>query len=380
MSFNQFDLPKALLDTLAQLKYEQPTPIQEAAIPAIQSGKDVLGIAQTGSGKTVSFALPTLVNLSKSTALENRHVKVLVLVPTRELAVQVHAVFQQFGRAMEQPIKSLAAFGGVSINPQMIALRNVAVLVATPGRLLDLIEQNALYLDQVETLILDEADKLLNRSFQEELNGVLALLPKKRQNLLFSATLSKTVIELEKVLLDEPVVIKIEPKSTNLELIQQSSYLVTDARKGPFLRYLIKTKDFKQILIFVSSIRSADNVSKKLNRNGVKSFAIHSKKTQGARTEALAKFKAGVVQVLVATDLLSRGIDIKDLPCVINYELPRSPKDFIHRIGRTGRAEAVGDAITIVTKEDLPHFKTIQKKMKKWEQLQYTEGIDLHGF
>lgn len=381
MSFKKLGLSPALIDTLIKLNYQQATPIQKAAIPAILRGKDVLGIAKTGSGKTVSFVLPVLMNLEKrNRTLQNRQVQVLVLVPTRELSMQVHEVFQQFGDAMRQRIKSMAVFGGVSINPQMKALQNVHILIATPGRLLELVEKKAVELSDIDTLILDEADKLLNRSFEDELQAILALVPKKRQNLLFSATLSKKVAAVKQMLLTAPMVIKIEAESTNIELINQSAYLVTEEKKGPLLRYLIKTKGYEQVLVFASSTRKADNLTAKLIKNGVDVLVIHSKKSQGARTRALSKFKTGEVQVLVTTDLLARGIDIEFLPCVINYELPRSPKDYIHRIGRTGRAEASGDAISLVTKDELHHFKIIQKKMGKWIQLTYSEEINLHGF
>ena len=380
MNFKDLGLSSPLLDALTKAEYKSPTPIQEAAIPVILKGKDILGIAQTGSGKTASFVLPTLMRLQKDTSLKNRHVKVLTIVPTRELAVQVNEVFQQFGEAMPERIKSMAVFGGVSINPQMIALQNVHILTATPGRLLDLIESKAVSLSDVGMLIMDEADKLLNRGFQEEINKIIALLPKKRQNLLFSATLSKEVTAIQKDLLSEPVVIEIEKKEEKIELINQAAWLVEEEKKGPLLRYLIKTNDLKQVLVFASSVYQANNVADKLNKNGVQAVAIHSKKSQGARTKALKQFKEGEMRVLVATDLLSRGIDIEELPCVINYELPRSPKDYIHRVGRTGRAAAQGDAISLLTKDDLHHFKVIQKKMKKWVDLSYSEELDLHGF
>lgn len=380
MTFNELGLSAALLETLAKLNYQQPTPIQEAAIPAILKGNDILGIAQTGSGKTASFALPVLMNLQRSEPLRNRKVKVLVLVPTRELAQQVDSVFKQFAQAMEKRIKTLAVFGGVSINPQMISMQNVHVLTATPGRLLELLKNKALQLSDVETLILDEADKMLNRSFEEEIEQILALLPNNRQNLLFSATLNKNVKNIKNLILHEPTVIKIAPKVQNIEQINQSAYLVTDEKKGPLLRYLIQTNEYQQVLVFVSTAFNADKVAYKLNNNGVNAISIHSRKSQGARTKALGKFKNGDIRVLVTTDLLSRGIDIEFLPCVINYELPRSPKDYIHRIGRTGRAEASGDAIALVTEADLHHFKVIQKKMKKWVKLTYSEEINLHGF
>ena len=404
MPFSKLGLSKSLINTLAKLNYKEPTPIQKESIPSILSGKDVLGIAPTGSGKTASFVLPVLNNLEKRpTPLRNRRVKVLVVVPTRELAVQVNEVFHEFARGLRVRVKTLAVYGGVSINPQMIALQNVHVLTATPGRLLELIDKKSVLISNVETLILDEADKLLNNSFQDELDRILSLLPKKRQNLLFSATLSDKVSEVTKVLLkkpavlnkqttsnqliapnqpkiDEPAVIKITPKEDNIELINQSAYLVLDEKKGPLLRYLIKTNNYKQVLVFASSVFKADKIANKLYKNGIKAMSIHSKKSQGARTKALKRFKTGELQVLVTTDLLSRGIDIEFLPCVINYELPRSPKDYIHRIGRTGRAEASGEAIALVTKEELPHFKTIQKKMGKWIKLNYSEELDLHGY
>ena len=381
MSSNKLGLSPSLMQALKDLKYNKPTPIQAAAIPAVLEGKDVLGIAPTGSGKTASFVLPTLMKLEKDkTILRNRRVKALVLVPTRELAMQVNEVFQDFGKRMPKPIRTMAVFGGVSINPQMMNLNNIHVLIATPGRLLELLEKKSVQLSDVRTLILDEADKMLNRSFQEELNSILALLPKKRQNLLFSATLSPAIEEVKQILLDDPKVIKIAPKENHIELINQSAYVVTDEKKGPLLRYLIKTSKYKQVMVFTYSTIRADKISAKLIKNGIKALPIHGKKSQGARTQALHKFKTGAIQVLVATDLLSRGIDIEFLPCVINYELPRSPKDYIHRIGRTGRAENAGDAISLVTRDDLAHFKTIQKKMGKWVELTYSEEINLHGF
>ena len=349
-------------------------------IPAILKGKDVLGIAQTGSGKTASYVLPILTNLQGQSETKNRHARVLVLVPTRELAVQVREVFIVFGSWLPNRIKTQAVFGGVSINPQMIGLQGVHVLVATPGRLLELIDSNAVHLSEIDTLVLDEADKMLNLGFREEMNRIISLLPKKRQNLLFSATLSEEVDNINQILLHDPVVIKIEAERENLDLIEQVGYFVTEEKKGPLLRYIIKHNNLKQVLVFTSSVYKADNVADKLRKNGIDAAAIHSKKSQGARTEALSKFKSGQIRVLVATDLLARGIDIESLPHVINYELPRSPKDYIHRIGRTGRAETSGEAISFVTPEDQHHFKIIQKKMGKWVDMIDSENIDLKGY
>jgi len=380
MSFTTLGLSPALLKVLANQNYTQPYPIQLEAIPAILKKRDVLGIAQTGSGKTAGYVLPILMNLQGKTVTKNRHVNVLVLVPTRELAMQVSEVFITFGSALPERVKTLAVFGGVSINPQMMALQNVNILVATPGRLLELVESKAVHLSDIETLVLDEADKMLNLGFQEEMNRIFKLLPKKRQNLLFSATLNEDVSRINQFLLHDPIVIKIDQEVDTFDLISQLGYFVSEENKGPLLRYLIKHNDMKQVLVFASSVYKADNIADKLRKNGIKATAIHSKKSQGARTEALRKFKSGEIPVLVATDLISRGIDVQFLPYVINYELPRSPKDYIHRIGRTGRAESPGEAISLISPEDQHHFRVIQKKMGKWVTMIDSETIDLHGF
>ena len=378
MPFTSLGLSPSLLIALSDQKYQAPFPIQIQAIPAILNRKDVLGIAPTGSGKTAGYVLPILMNLQGNTSTKNRHVNVLVLVPTRELSVQVGEVFNVFSKYLPQKIKTMAVYGGVSINPQLMGMQGVNVLVATPGRLLELIDSNAVHLSQIDTLVLDEADKMLNLGFVEEMNKIFALLPIKRQNLLFSATLSDDVNNINQVLLRKPLVIKIEEEILNINLISQIGYFVSEENKGPLLRYLIRQNNIKQVLVFASSVYKADNVSDKLRKNGIDAMAIHSKKSQGARTEALSKFKSGKLRVLVATDLMARGIDIKNLPHVINYELPRSPKDYIHRIGRTGRAESPGEAISFISPDDQHHFKIIQKKMGKWVTMIDSEGIDLY--
>lgn len=377
MPFTSLGLSPSLLIALSDQKYQAPFPIQSQAIPAILNRKDVLGIAPTGSGKTAGYVLPILMNLQGNTSTKNRHVNVLVLVPTRELSVQVGEVFNIFSKYLPQKIKTMAVYGGVSINPQLMGMQGVNVLVATPGRLLELIDSNAVHLSQIDTLVLDEADKMLNLGFAEEMNKIFALLPIKRQNLLFSATLSDDVNNINQVLLRKPLVIKIEEEILNINLISQIGYFVSEENKGPLLRYLIRQNNIKQVLVFASSVYKADNISDKLRKNGIDAMAIHSKKSQGARTEALSKFKSGKLRVLVATDLMARGIDIKNLPHVINYELPRSPKDYIHRIGRTGRAESPGEAISFISPDDQHHFKIIQKKMGKWVTMIDSEGIDL---
>ena len=380
MSFSSLGISSALLKALTAQNYIQPYPIQQEAIPAILKKRDVLGIAQTGSGKTAGYVLPILMNLQGKTVTKNRHVNVLVLVPTRELAMQVSEVFLNFSAGLPERIKTLAVFGGVSINPQMMALQNVNILVATPGRLLELVESKAVHLSEIETLVLDEADKMLNLGFREEMSLIFKLLPKKRQNLLFSATLNDDVSRINQILLHDPIVIKIDQEVDTFDLISQLGYFVSEEKKGPLLRYLIKTTDMKQVLVFASSVYKADNVADKLRKNGINASAIHSKKSQGARNEALSKFKSGELRVLVATDLISRGIDIQFLPFVINYELPRSPKDYIHRIGRTGRAESPGEAISFVSPEEQHHFKIIQKKMGKPVTMIDSENLDIKGY
>lgn len=377
MSFAALGLNRDLLYALEKQFYTNPYPIQSEVIPVILAGKDVLGIAQTGSGKTASYVLPTLQLLQSKPLAQNRYINTLVLVPTRELAIQVQKVYKSFSDRLEQPIKTLAVYGGASINPQMMDMNKVEVLVATPGRLLELVEKNAVFLSGVDVLVLDEADKMLNLGFKEEMTKVLSLLPTKRHNLLFSATLSTDLSSLKDVLLNNPVTVEIEVETDNIDLITQVAYAVEDERKGPLLRYLIKQQNMEQVLVFTSSVHKADTVTDKLNANGIKAVAMHSKKSQGAREQALLKFKNGVVQVLVATDLMGRGIDIPFLPYVINYELPRSPKDYVHRIGRTGRAQQAGTAISLVTAEDAHHFSVIQKKMKKRVELLDSDGLKL---
>ena len=380
MPFSKLGLAPELLKALALQNYSQPYPIQEAAIPAILKKKDVLGIAQTGSGKTASFVLPILTNFKESTPLKNRHIRTLVIVPTRELAIQVREVFQLFSSALETPIKTMAVYGGVSINPQMKSLIGVSILIATPGRLLELERLNAIHLSNVETLVLDEADKMLNLGFKDEMTEIFALLPKKRQNLLFSATLSDDLSGITDIVLQDPEIIKIEAEKENIDLITQTAYTTTEEKKGPLLRFLIKKNNMKQVLVFTSSAFKADTVAEKLCKNGIDAMAMHSKKSQEARMRALTKFKNGNIRVLVATDIIARGIDIQFLPFVINYELPRSPKDYVHRIGRTGRAENPGEAISLITPEEQQHFRVIQKKMGKWVTLVDGESINLHGF
>jgi ATP-dependent RNA helicase RhlE len=377
MSFTKLNLHPSILSNIISLGYKTPTPIQAQAIPVIIKGQDLLGIAKTGSGKTASFVLPILNQMLTDVVGErNRQPKVLVLVPTRELAVQVAEVFKELSINLPQPVKSMVVHGGVSINPQMKAIFGVDILIATPGRLLDLQRSRAVDLSKVKTLVLDEADKMLNLGFEEEMQEIIELLPEKRQNMLFSATLSDQLSGINKILLLNPVVIEIADQVDKVKLINLSGYFVGDDRKGPLLRHLIREQDMRQVLVFTSSGLKADKVAGKLNNNGIQALSIHGKKSQSARLEALDKFKSGKLQVLVATDLISRGIDINELPYVINYELPRSPKDFVHRVGRTGRANSEGLAITFVTREETHHLKVILKKMKRYIDMIDSDTLD----
>lgn len=367
-----------------------PTAVQQGAIPAVLGRHDILGIAKTGSGKTACYVLPVLQHLQEAPSAGYREPTVLVLVPTRELAVQVQGVFADFLAALADRFRCIAVHGGVSINPQMQAIGKADVIVCTPGRLIDLVAKNAVVLSSISTLVLDEADKILNLGFKDEVDHILSLLPGKRQNLLFSATLSDDLGSVQRVLLNDPKVIRISDEESDpsdqagagddAELINQLGYFVPDERKGPLLRYLIKNGDLQQVLVFASSIRMVDSIANKLRKNNIDVAAVHSKISQTSRRDNLAEFKAGTLRVLVTTDLLARGIDIDFLPCVINYELPRSPKDYIHRIGRTGRAGAPGDAISLISPDEMHHFRVIQKKMGKRVQMIQSEDIDLHGY
>lgn len=380
MSFESLGLSHNIIRSVNKLGYLKPFPIQEQAVPVILQGKDLMGIAQTGSGKTACFVMPILEKLQNSEVKKDRNVQVLILVPTRELAIQIDEVFRAFTENLKREIRTMAVYGGVSINPQMKGMFGVEVLIATPGRLLDLIDHNALSISGIQHLVIDEADKMFQLGFGEEMNKLFALMPVVKQTTLFSATLNDKVSEMKERLSINPTIIEIKKEEVEIDNIEQLAYHVSPENKGPFLRYLIKEKKVEKALIFVSSTRSADNLVEKLKKNKIKAVAIHSQKSQGARRNNLEEFKVNGAQILVATDLIGRGIHIESLPCVINYELPRSPLDYIHRIGRTGRANEKGTAISILTDDELQHFRVIQKKMGKKVTLQRTEGIDLHGY
>ena len=380
MSFESLGLSHNIIKSVKKLGFLKPFPIQEQTIPVILSGKDLMGIAQTGSGKTACFVMPILEKLQNEDVKKDRNIQVLVLAPTRELVIQIEDVFRAFTENLKREIRTMAVYGGVSINPQMKGMFGVEILVATPGRLLDLIEHNALSISQISHLVVDEADKMFQLGFEEEMNKLFAMMPVLKQTTLFSATLNEKVEDIKKRLTINPVLIEINKDEIDIDQITQIAYHVTNETKGPFLRFLIKEQEIKQALIFTSSTRIADHLVEKLKKNKIPATAIHGKKSQGARTGNLRDFKEGETQILVATDLIGRGIHIESLPVVINYELPRSPLDYVHRIGRTGRANESGTAITLVTDDELQHFRTIQKKMGKKVELIYTDNVDLHGF
>ncbi|MBW8360801.1 MAG: DEAD/DEAH box helicase [Kaistella sp.] len=380
MSFESLGLSHNIIKSVKKLGFLKPFPIQEQTVPVILSGKDLMGIAQTGSGKTACFVMPILEKLQNEEVKKDRNIQVLVLAPTRELVIQIDEVFRAFAENLKREIRTMAVYGGVSINPQMKGMFGVEVLVATPGRLLDLIDHKALSISQITHLVIDEADKMFQLGFEEEMNKLFAMMPSTKQTVLFSATLNEKVEEIKNRLTIDPVVVEIKPDEIDIDKITQLAYLVTEETKGPFLRYLIKEQDINQALVFASSTRSADHLAEKLNKNKIPATAVHGKKSQGSRTGNLKEFKEGDTQILVATDLIGRGIHIESLAVVINYELPRSPLDYIHRIGRTGRALESGTAITLVTEDDLQHFRVIQKKMGKRVQLLRTDEINLHGY
>ena len=362
MPFSSLGLIPALVRAVDKAGYAAPTAIQAAAIPAILRGSDVLGAAQTGSGKTAAYALPLLQALM-APASGPRQVRALILVPTRELAAQVGQTVHALAKPLPVKLKISVLFGGVSINPQMMDLRGGAdIVVATPGRLLDLVRQNAVKLGGVQLCVLDEADRLLDMGFSEEINAILALLPKQRQNLFFSATFPDSVQALADSLLTEPVRIEVASEPQDKPDIVQRAITVDVPRRTQLLRYLILQQQWERVLVFVATKYAAEHVADKLQRAGLHVGAFHGEFSQGTRSQLLADFKAGRLQVLVATDVAARGIDIAGLPAVVNYDLPRSAVDYTHRIGRTGRAGESGTAISFVTADTEAHFRLIENR------------------
>ena len=376
MSFTKLGLSKPLLRAIEEQGYSKPTPVQAQAIPIILSKHDVLAGAQTGTGKTAGFTLPLLELLSEHAQSKGKSpVRALILTPTRELATQVHESVKDYGKYL--PYKSTVVFGGVGINPQIGNFRRgVDIVVATPGRLLDHIGRKTVNLSKVEFLILDEADRMLDMGFINDIKKILALLPKKRQNLLFSATFSDDIKRLADSLLNSPKLIEVARRNTASELVEQLVHPVDKAKKRALLSHLIKKGNWKQVLVFTRTKHGANKLSEQLTKDGINSAAIHGNKSQGARTKALANFKAGAVRVLVATDIAARGIDIDQLPHVVNFELPNISEDYVHRIGRTGRAGSEGEAVSLVCVDELQFLKDIEKLIKRKIPQERVEGYE----
>ncbi len=360
MSFKSLGLSQAFLKAVEKQGYDTPSPIQSKAIPPILEGKDILASAQTGTGKTAGFTLPMLQLLSQGQQLRQRPVRGLVLTPTRELAAQVFENVKSYSAYTD--LRASVIFGGVNQNPQVRQLRNgVDVLVATPGRLLDLVGQGVLSLDKVEILVLDEADRMLDMGFLRDIERIMKLLPKKRQNLMFSATFSKDIKKLANGILNHPVQVEATPENTTVDAINQKVYRVAKGKKTDLAIKLISEGQWEQVLVFTRTKHGANKLCKKMGQAGITAAAIHGNKSQGARTKALAGFKSGEVGVLVATDIAARGLDIPLLPHVMNYEIPNIPEDYVHRIGRTGRAGASGEAISLVSADETSYLRDIEK-------------------
>ena len=379
MSFSALGLSGPLLRAVAD--YPAPTPVQTAAIPVVLAGGDLLATAETGSGKTIAYVIPLLerwlLTYGETQGRTSRRVEALILVPTRELAAQVREVVQALSAHLPSRVKVVSAVGGVSINPQMMALRGGAdIIVATPGRLLDLVDHNAVILSDVKSLVLDEADRMLDSGFSGELNRILTLLPKRRQNLLFSATFPAAVEALANKLLHQPTRIEVESAPGESLAITQRAIRVDTDKRTPLLRHLIETEGWKRVLVFVATQYAADHVADKLRRNGISALSFHGDLSQGARNQVLLDFKNSLIKVLVATDLAARGLDIVKLPVVLNYDLPRSADDYTHRIGRTGRAGKIGLAISFITGESNAHFSFIEKRQEMTVPREVTEGFE----
>lgn len=376
-TFSDLGLSEELVRAVTDKGYTTPSPIQEKAIPAVLERRDILAAAQTGTGKTAGFTLPMIQILDETSPdklSRGRPIRSLILTPTRELAAQIHDNVRSYGANTN--LRSAVVFGGVKIGPQIKKLNEgIDILVATPGRLLDLCSQKACRLDQINILVLDEADRMLDMGFINDIRKVLKFLPKKRQNLLFSATFSKEIRNMTRELLMNPITIEVAPQNTTAQTVEQRAYRCDQAAKSDLVIKLIKDNKWEQVLIFTKTKHGANRLCKKLEESGIISSAIHGNKTQNARTKALDGFKAKTVKVLVATDIAARGIDISQLPHVINYELPNIPEDYVHRIGRTGRAGKEGEAISLVSNDERPFFKGIEKLISKKISLTDIEGF-----
>ncbi|GEA50414.1 ATP-dependent RNA helicase RhlE [Vibrio inusitatus NBRC 102082] len=374
MSFDSLGLSAPILRAINELGYTKASPIQEKAIPAIIEGKDVMAAAQTGTGKTAGFTLPLLERLSSGPRPKGNHVRALVLTPTRELAAQVHDSVVKYGAHLETT--STVVFGGVKINPQMLNLRKGCdVLVATPGRLLDLHSQNAVKFSELEVLVLDEADRMLDMGFFRDIKRILNLLPKQRQNLLFSATFSPDIRELARGLVNNPVEVSVNPPNSTTQLVEQSVYVSDKRQKSAILANLIKQGNWQQVLVFSKTKHGANRLARFLEGEKISALPIHGNKSQGARTKALEEFKTGKIRVLVATDIAARGLDIPQLPQVVNFDLPHVSEDYVHRIGRTGRAGETGKAYSLVCADETKELFAIERLIGKVLERHEMEGF-----
>ncbi len=375
MDFHSLALSPPILKAVIQQGYEKPSPIQQQAIPAILKGKDVMAAAQTGTGKTAGFTLPILENLLKGKPAQSNHVRALILTPTRELAAQVHDNVVKYGEYVS--LKSAVVFGGVKINPQMMKLRRgVDILVATPGRLLDIYSQNAIKFQQLEVLVLDEADRMLDMGFIHDIRKIIELLPKNRQNLMFSATFSNDIRRLAKSLIKDPIEISVSPANTTVDAIKQCMHPVDKKKKSALLAHLIKKHEWSQVLVFTKTKHGANRLTKFLMAKDISAVPIHGNKSQGARTKALAAFKNNEIKVLVATDIAARGIDIQLLPHVVNFDLPHVSEDYVHRIGRTGRAGSKGEAVSLVSADEIKLLKGIERLIKQILPRKFVDGFE----
>ena len=375
MSFSSLGLSSPILQAVAESGYKTPSPIQAKAIPVVLEGKDLMAAAQTGTGKTAGFTLPILERLSRGEHAHGNQVRALVLTPTRELAAQVEASVDTYGKHL--PLRSAVVFGGVKINPQMMKLRKgVDVLVATPGRLLDLYGQNAVRFKQLEVLVLDEADRMLDMGFIHDIKKILSLLPKHRQNLMFSATFSDEIRKLAKGLVNKPVEISVTPRNSTVKSVKQRIVPVDKKQKPALLTHLIKENGWEQVLVFSRTKHGANRLTRHLESKGITASAIHGNKSQGARTRALDEFKRGAVRVLVATDIAARGLDIDQLPQVVNFDLPNVPEDYVHRIGRTGRAGASGEAVSLVSADEFKQLSDIERLIKQLLNRELVDGFE----
>ena len=374
MSFSSLGLSESLLKAISEQGYDQPSPIQAQAIPAILQGKDVMAAAQTGTGKTAGFALPILQRLSQGERARANQARALILTPTRELAAQVGESVRVYGQHLN--LSSAVVYGGVKINPQMMRLRRGAdVLVATPGRLLDLYQQNAVKFQHLEVLVLDEADRMLDMGFIHDIKKILRILPEKRQNLMFSATFSPQIRQLAKGLVNDPVEISVSPRNSTSDNVKQWIVPVDKSGKPALLKKLIKDNNWHQVLVFSKTKHGANRLATQLDKAGITASAIHGNKSQGARTRALAEFKNNQIQVLVATDIAARGLDIDQLPQVVNFDLPKVAEDYVHRIGRTGRAGAAGQAVSLVCADEFKELSGIETLIK-----QILPRVEIEGF